>query len=111
MNNIPNPKKVKWTKGMAVVSFSLILMIFIIDYIKEPILGLKKGYAPHNYGLNILMIAPSMLLSFILSIIVAFRIIKYWKAWPSLKSKYLTLVLALPAIIIYADFLIKILSI
>ena len=111
MNNIPNPKKVKWTKGMSIVSFCLVLMMFIIDFIKEPILGLKDGYAPHNFGLNILIIAPSMLISFILSLIVAFRIVKYWKIWPTLKSKYVTLVLALPAIIIYADFLIKIFSI
>ena len=72
----PSSKKIKWTKGMSIVSFLLILMIFLIDNIKEPLFGLKDGYAPHNFGLNIFIIGPSMLLSFVLSIIVAVRIIK-----------------------------------
>ena len=79
----PSSKKIKWTKGMSIVSFLLILMIFLIDNIKEPLFGLKDGYAPHNFGLNIFIIGPSMLLSFVLSIIVAVRIIKYWKVWPN----------------------------
>lgn len=104
----PNSKKIKWTKGMSIVSFLLILMIFLIDNIKEPLFGLKDGYAPHNFGLNIFIIGPSMLLSFVLSIIVAVRIIKYWKVWPNSKSKYIFIGLALPAIIIYVDLLIRI---
>ena len=111
MTSILKPKKIKWTKGMSIVSFCLILMIFLIDNLKEPLFGLKNGYAPHNFGLNLMIIAPSMLLSFILSLIVTVRIIKHWKIWPNTKSKYLVLALALPAIIIYADFLIRIFSI
>jgi len=106
-----NRKKVKWTKGMSIVSCCLILMIYLINYTKEFIFGLKDGYAPHNFGINILVFGPLMLLSFILSLIVVIRIIKYWKLWGNLKSKYLTLGLALPAIIIYTDLLIIIFSI
>ncbi len=104
----PSRKKIKWTEGMSIVSFLLILMLFLIDNIKEPLFGLKDGYAPHNFGLNLFIIAPSMLLSLVLSIIVTVRIIKYWKVWPNSKSKYLFFVLALPAIIIYIDLLIRI---
>jgi len=104
----PNRKKIKWTEGMSIVSFLLILLIFLIDNIKEPLFGLKDGYAPHNFGLNLFIIGPSMLLSLILSIIVTVRIIKYWKVWPSSKSKYIFIGLALPAIIIYVDLLIRI---
>lgn len=108
MSNILKPKKAKWTKGMAIVSFCLILLIFLIDNLKEPLFGLKEGYAPHNFGLNLFIIGPSMLLSLILSIIVIIRIIKNWKVWPNSKSKYLFFGLALPAIIIYVDLLIRI---
>lgn len=111
MNNSIKPKKLNWTKGMSIASFCLILMIFIIDKIKEPLLGLKDGYAPHNFGLNTLIIGPSMVLSFILSLIVIVRIIKYWKIWPTKKSKYIILGLALPALLLYSDFLIRIFSI
>ena len=100
-------RKIKWTKGMSLISFLLVLLIFIVDNIKEPLFGLKDGYAPHNFGLNLFIIGPSMLLSLILSIIVTVRIIKYWKVWSNSMSKYLFIGLALPAIIIYIDLLIR----
>jgi len=95
---------------MAIASFCLIVLVFVIDNLKEPLLGLKDGYAPHNFGLNIFIIGPSMLLSFILSVIVVVRIKKYWKLWPNQKMKLVILGLALPAIIVYANLLIAIFS-
>jgi hypothetical protein len=104
------PKKINWTKGMAVASFCLVILIFVIDNIKEPLFGLIDDYATHNFGLNIFIIGPSTLLSFILSLIVSFRIIKYWNIWPKTNSKYIILGLAFPAILIYANLLIVIFS-
>ncbi len=92
---------------MSLISFLLVLLIFIVDNIKEPLFGLKDGYAPHNFGLNLFIIGPSMLLSLILSIIVIIRIFKNWKVWSNSMNKYLFIGLALPAIIIYIDLLIR----
>lgn len=110
MDKILKSKKIKWTNGMSIVSFCLIILVFVIDNIKEPLFGLKDGYAPHNLGLNIFIIGPSMLLALILSIIVVFRIIKYWKIWPKQKGKFVILGFALPAIIVYANLLLVIFS-
>jgi len=89
---------------MSIMSFILIITTFIIDNLKEPSIGFKDAHPSYDF-LKLFIIGLSMVISLILSIIVIIRVIKYWKVWPNLKSKYLIFGLALPAIISYVNLL------
>jgi len=106
-----NPQKIKWTRGMALISFCLVVLAILIDNIKEPLFGLKAGDETQNFSLNLFITGFSMLLSFILSLFVFIRVVKYWKLWPNQRVKFIILGLALPAIILYIMLLFVIFSI
>ena len=97
-------KRINWTLGMSIVSFCLLLTVFIVDTMNEPLFFLKD-HKYYHFDSNLVVIVPAFLLSFVLSLIVVIRIVRYWKVWPKRNSKYVILALALPGIIAYLNLL------
>ncbi|EAP87150.1 hypothetical protein [Croceibacter atlanticus] len=104
-------KKLKWTLRMALTSFSLLVFALLINYFREPLLGIKEGYAPHNFSFNFLFFLPAILTSLGLGIAVIGRTIKHWKNWNSLNRKLIFIGLSSPVILLFIFQTIRILTI
>ncbi|MFT0715209.1 hypothetical protein [Flagellimonas lutimaris] len=91
-------KKIKWTYRMAIGGFGILIIALLINYLREPLFGIKEGYAPHNFGFNFTFFLPSMLTALILGMIVFGRTVKYWKTWTDLNKKWIFIALSIPAI-------------
>ncbi|TPN86047.1 hypothetical protein [Aquimarina algicola] len=83
---------------MAFASCGILLFALGINFLREPLLGIKEGYAPHNFGFNFIFFIPSMLAALILGLAVVGRIIKHWKTWRDLNKKWILIGMSIPAI-------------
>lgn len=104
-------KKLKWNLRMALTSFSLLTFALLINYFREPLLGIKEGYAPHNFSFNFLFFLPAILTSLGLGIAVIGRTIKHWRNWNSLNRKLIFIGLSGPVILLFIFQTIRILTI
>lgn len=94
-------RKIKWTTIMAFASLGILLFAILVNEFREPLLGVKKGYAPHNSGFNILFFIPSLLTALGLSAAVIARTIKHRKNWTDLRRKATLTGLSIPAIVFW----------
>ena len=101
--------KIKWTTRMAFGSLGILIIALSINYFREPLLGIKEGYAPHNFGFNVLFFIPAMLTALGLGLAVIGRTIKHWKTWSDLNEKWTLIGLSVPAIGIWACMILRIL--
>lgn len=83
---------------MAFASLGILILSLVINEFREPLFGIKKGYAPHNFGFNFLFFLPSMLFAIGLGFAVIGRTIKYWKTWEDLNKKLTLIGLSIPSI-------------
>jgi len=104
-------KKLKWTFRMALTSFILLTLALLINFFREPLLGTKEGYAPHNFSFNFLFFLPTILISLGLGIAVIVRTIKHWENWNSLNRKLIFIGLSSPIILLFIFRTIRILTI
>ena len=104
-------KKLKWTYRMALTSFILLALALLINYFREPLLGVKVGYAPHNFSFNFLFFLPVIFTSLGLGIAVIGRTVKHWKKWNNLNKKLIFIGLSSPIILLFIFQTIRILTI
>jgi len=93
---------------LSAASFLLVSLALVLNYFREPLLGLKEGYAPHNFYFNFTFFLPSMALAFVLSLYVA---IMWWKSKAAgIEDKYrwISFVLFMPALLFWAFILVMI---
>jgi hypothetical protein len=83
---------------MAFASLGILVFAIMVNKFREPLLGIKEGYAPHNFSFNFMFFLPSMLTSLGLSLVVVGRTIKHWKTWTDLNKKWTLIGLSFPAI-------------
>ncbi len=83
---------------MAFASLGILIVTLVINEYREPLFGIKKGYAPHNFGFNFMFFLPSMLIAIGLGFAVIGRTIKHWKSWTDLNKKLLLIGLSIPSI-------------
>ncbi|AXP81601.1 hypothetical protein CJ739_2528 [Mariniflexile rhizosphaerae] len=93
---------------MAFASLVILIFTLVINEFREPLLGIKKGYAPHNFGFNFMFFLPSMLIAIGLGFAVIGRTIKHWKTWTDLNKKLILLGLSIPSIGILTFMIIRI---
>ncbi len=92
---------------MAFTSLGILVFALLINEFREPLLGIKKGYAPHNFGFNFMFFLPSMLTTLGLGLAVVGRTIKHWKTWTDLNKKLILIGLSIPAIGIWTFMIIR----
>ena len=92
---------------MAFTSLGILVFALVINEFREPLLGIKKGYAPHNFGFNFMFFLPSMLITLGLGLAVVGRTIKHWKIWTDLNKKLILIGLSIPAIGIWSFMIIR----
>ena len=83
---------------MAFSSLGILIIAIVINEFREPLLGIKKGYAPHNFGFNFMFFLPCMLIAIGLGFAVIGRTIKHWRTWTNLNKKWTLIGLTIPAI-------------
>ncbi len=93
---------------MAFASFGILIFALFVNEFREPLFGIKKGYAPHNFGFNFMFFLPSMLMAIALGFAVIGRTIKHWKTWTDLNKKLILIGLSIPAIGIWTFMIVKI---
>jgi len=93
---------------MALASLGILILTLVINEFREPLLGIKKGYAPHNFGFNFMFFLPSMLITLGLGLAVVGRTIKHWKTWTDLNKKWTLIGLSIPAIGLWIFMLLRI---
>ena len=96
---------------MAFASLGTLILAIVINEFREPLLGIKKGYAPHNFGFNFMFFLPCMLIAIGLGFAVIGRTIKHWRTWTDLNKKWTLIGLSIPAIGIWTFMIIRILFI
>ncbi|MFK5889890.1 MAG: hypothetical protein QM486_04080 [Flavobacteriaceae bacterium] len=83
---------------MAFSSIGILIFALLVNEFREPLLGIKKGYAPHNFGFNFMFFLPSMLMAIGLGFAVVGRTIKHWKVWTDFNKKLMLIGLSIPSI-------------
>lgn len=93
---------------MAFASLSILILAIVVNHLREPLLGIKEGYAPHNFGFNIMFFLPSMLTALGLGLAVIGRTIKHWKTWTDLYRKWTLIGMSIPALGIWTFIILRI---
>lgn len=83
---------------MAFASLGILFFAILVNEFREPLLGIKKGYAAHNFSFNFMFFLPLMLTALGLGLAVVGRTIKHWSAWTDLSKKWTLIGLSIPAI-------------
>ena len=83
---------------MALAGLSILLIAIVVNYFREPLLGIKEGYAPHNFGFNFAFCLPSMFTALVIGLAVIGRTIKHWRTWADINKKWIFIGLSFPAI-------------
>lgn len=83
---------------MAFASLGILFFAILVNEFREPLLGIKKGYAPHNFSFNFLFFIPSILIALGLSLAVISQTIKHWNTWTNVNKKWTLIGLSFPAI-------------
>ncbi|TYA92387.1 hypothetical protein FUA24_02560 [Seonamhaeicola marinus] len=88
---------------------SLVILIFALlaNEFREPLFGIKRGYAPHNFGFNFMFFLPSMLIANGLGFAVIGRTIKHWKTWTDPNKKLMLIGLSIPSIGVFTSLIIR----
>lgn len=93
---------------MAFGSLAILIIALGVNFFREPLFGIKEGYAPHNFGFNIIFFLPSMVIALGLGLVVITRTIKHWKTWTDFKKKWILIGLSIPAIGLWAVMILRI---
>lgn len=95
---------------MALVSFGILIFALFVNEFREPLFGIKKGYAPHNFEFNLIFFLPSIAIAIALGFAVIGRTTKHWKSWTDLNKKLILIGLSLPSIGVLIYLLIRMFS-
>jgi hypothetical protein len=92
---------------MAFGGLGILILAIAVNFLREPLLGIKEGYAPHNFGFNFIFFLPSMLIALGLGLAVIGRTIKHWKIWTDLNKKWTLIGLSIPSIGIWTFLILR----
>ncbi|MBR8538340.1 hypothetical protein KDU71_22405 [Carboxylicivirga sediminis] len=83
-------KKGRRTMKFSIIVFILFITAWTINIFREELFGIVPGYAPHNFGFNVMFFGPINLFVFISSFIVLMLVIYNWTNWGKSKEKYIS---------------------
>lgn len=101
-------RKVIWTTRMAIGSLGILILVIVVNLFREPLLGIKEGYSPHNFSFNFIFFIPSLLIALGLSLSVVGRTIKHWKTWTDVRKKWILIGLSVPAIGLWSFLILRV---
>jgi hypothetical protein len=100
---------------IGLLSIFLTLIGFILNLLREPLLGFIKGYAPHNLTFSVYVLFPILLLSLSLGGYAFVREIIYlnklnykgitWQSYLTLISSFPSFILGLIGLVIISVFM------
>ena len=91
-------KKEKWTIKLATFSLTSLIAILTINYFREELFGIKKGYAPHNFAFNMTFLLPATFVILMTSTITIAGTLFNWRKWTGLKERLVPLLMTVPII-------------
>ncbi len=93
VNNEKNKRMKKGVKTMkfSIAIFSIFIAILLINTFRLELFGIVPGYAPHNFGFNVMFFIPVNLFVFISSFVILILVIINWTNWGKTKEKYISL--------------------
>ncbi|MFY1047603.1 hypothetical protein [Chryseobacterium sp. GP-SGM7] len=91
---------------LVVIANLAFALIFIFGYYRFAWFGVLPGYAPHNFGFNVLVILPLLVITSVFSVIVLSRVLSNRNKRKNNLDKYLTILLTLPILFFILRFVI-----
>jgi len=82
---------------LPIFAIGLFLITFVINEFRYELFGIRPGYAPHNFGFNMLFFLPSTVISLICALIVLIR--KSKQEIP--KAKFYSILIVVPILIMW----------
>jgi hypothetical protein len=89
----------KFNLAFSILSALSLLLAIVFNLFRTQLFGVIKGYAPHNFGFNLRIFVPLILLSLITAIISIIWVNNRWRNRKSKILKRITVILNFPAII------------
>lgn len=84
--------------SISILSVLSLITAFALNYFRTELFGVIKGYAPHNFGFNMIYFLPLILLSLLSAFVSLIWLGNQWKKRPNRKLKWLTMILSIPAV-------------
>jgi hypothetical protein len=98
-NPVNSSVKATRTLRMAIVTFGLFVGVMTANHFRLELFGIVPGYAPHNFGFNMLFFIPANLLIILGCFIVIARTLINWNHWRKPTQRIIPLCLTLPIIV------------
>ncbi len=92
VNNEKNKRMKKGVKTMkfSIAIFSIFIAVLLINTFRLELFGIIPGYAPHNFGFNVMFFIPVNLFVFISCFVILTLVIINWTKWGKTKEKYIS---------------------
>ncbi|KFC19944.1 hypothetical protein [Chryseobacterium sp. FH1] len=84
------------------------ILLHIISYNRESF-GVIKGYAPYEFGFNMLFFLPTLLFVSIGTLVIGLKIKAKWHTYKDVKLKWYTIILISPTILFLSFIFLRIL--
>lgn len=94
-------KEEKIYLSISILSILSLMAAFILGYFRTELFGVIKGYAPHNYGFNMICFLPLILLSLSFAFVSLIWLSNQWKNRQNRKLKWVIMILSMPAVCIF----------
>lgn len=85
----------------AIIASSLFVLLLTLNYFRLELLGIVPGYAPHNFGFNILFFLPTLIVILIISGLVIGGVLGQWKKIARPRNKLIPLLLTVPIVALF----------
>lgn len=83
---------------ISILSILSLMAAFILNYFRSELFSVIKGYAPHNFGFNMIYFLPLIFLSLLSAFISLIWLHNQWGKRQNRKLKWLTMILSMPAV-------------
>lgn len=83
---------------LAIISVLSLCIALILNFFRTEWFGVIKGYAPHNFGFNIIYFLPLIFIHFLTAGIALIWLLLKWDSRKNLIIKWITFLLIMPAV-------------
>jgi hypothetical protein len=84
---------------LSIISVLALGIALLLNYYRTEWFGVIKGYAPHNFGFNLIYFIPLLFVHYATAGISLFWLLLRWDSRFNIKIKWVTVLLIIPAIL------------